>query len=133
MDRRRNGLAGESPMTTLTQLPALVALERIPVPVLAVEQDGTVLYGNGAFASMLGYSREDVLSLKFNDIFPSMDVGESAVSVLRAHAGNVVDLTHMEGSVVRARMSNSALLRGDDPVALATFEDLTDQLWIDEP
>jgi len=30
-------------------------------------------------------------------------------------------------------MSKSALLRGDDPVALATFEDLTEQLWVGEP
>lgn len=29
-------------------------------------------------------------------------------------------------------MSKSALLRGDDPVALATFQDLTEQLWVDE-
>ena len=29
-------------------------------------------------------------------------------------------------------MSKSALLRGDDPVALATFQDLTEQLWSEE-
>ena len=34
--------------------------------------------------------------------------------------------------LVRARMSKSALLRGDDPVALATFQDLTERLWVDE-
>jgi len=38
----------------------------------------------------------------------------------------------MDGSTVRAKMSKSALLRGDDPVALATFQDLTEQLWVDE-
>ena len=132
MDRRRNGHTGQSPITTLKQLPALVVLERIPVPVLAVEQDGTVLFGNGAFASMLGYTREAVLSLKFNDIFRTLPVEESAVSAVRAHGGRVVELLHVDGSVVRARMSKSALLRGEDPVALAAFEDLTDQLWVDE-
>jgi hypothetical protein len=29
-------------------------------------------------------------------------------------------------------MSKSALLRGDDPVALAMFHDLTEQLWTEE-
>jgi hypothetical protein len=29
-------------------------------------------------------------------------------------------------------MSKSVLMRGDDPVALATFQDLTEQLWVDE-
>ena len=28
-------------------------------------------------------------------------------------------------------MSNSALVRGDDVVALAVFQDLTEQLWLD--
>jgi hypothetical protein len=30
-------------------------------------------------------------------------------------------------------MSKSALLRGDDPVALATFQDLTERLWVEQP
>jgi hypothetical protein len=34
---------GQSAMTILKQLPAVVVLERIPVPVLAIAQDGTVL------------------------------------------------------------------------------------------
>jgi hypothetical protein len=29
-------------------------------------------------------------------------------------------------------MSKSALVRGDDPVALATFTDLTERLWAEE-
>jgi hypothetical protein len=33
---------------------------------------------------------------------------------------------------VRARMSKSALKRFDDPVVLVTFENLTEQLWMDE-
>jgi hypothetical protein len=30
-------------------------------------------------------------------------------------------------------MSKSALLREDDPLALATFEDMTEQLWLRGP
>jgi hypothetical protein len=29
-------------------------------------------------------------------------------------------------------MSRSALIRADDDIALATFRDLTEQLWLDE-
>jgi hypothetical protein len=29
-------------------------------------------------------------------------------------------------------MSKSALVRSDDPVVLVTFENLTEQLWVDE-
>jgi hypothetical protein len=34
-----------------------------------------------------------------------------------------------DGFTVRAKMSKSALLRGDDPLTLTTFQDLTEQLW----
>jgi hypothetical protein len=44
----------------------------------------------------------------------------------------VVELAHKDGSVVRALMSKSALIRADDQFALATFQDLTEQLWEEE-
>ena len=119
-------------MATLEQLPALVVLERIPVPVLATAEDGTILFANEAFAEMVGQTTEAVRSLKFHEIFHTMPADESPVSVVRAHANLIVELLHVDGSVVRARMSRSALLRGDDPVALATFVDLTERLWTDE-
>jgi PAS domain S-box-containing protein len=119
-------------MTLLKELPALVVLERFPVPVLAIAKDGTILFANGAFAEMLGYPTDAVLSLKFEQIFHTLPADESSVSVVRQHADLVVELMHEDRSIVRARMSKSALLRGDDPVALATFQDLTEQLWSGE-
>ena len=118
-------------MATLEQLPALVVLERIPVPVLAIAEDGMILFANAAFAEMLGHTPEAVRSLRFREIFHTMPIDESPVSVVRAHANLIVELLHVDGSVVRARMSKSALLRGNDPVALATFVDLTERLWTD--
>jgi PAS domain S-box-containing protein len=119
-------------MALLEELPALVVLERLPVPVLAIAEDSTILFANAAFAEMLGHTAEAVKSLKFRQIFHTMPADESAVSVVRAHADLIVELVHQDRSIVRARMSKSALLRGDDPVALATFQDLTEQLWVEE-
>jgi PAS domain S-box-containing protein len=119
-------------MTLLKELPALVVLERFPVPVLAIAEDGTLLFANAAFADMLGYTPEAVTSLKFSEIFHTLPADESAVSVVRAYADLIVELLHHDRSIVRARMSKSALLRGDDPVALATFQDLTERLWAEE-
>ena len=123
--------ASQSPMAVLKELPALVVLERLPVPVLAIGEDGSILFANGAFAEMLGYSTETVMSLKFHQIFYTLPADESAVSAVRAHADLIVELVHQDDSTVLARMSKSALLRGDDPVALATFQDLTERLWVD--
>ena len=120
-------------MALLEQLPTLLILERFPVPVLAIAKDGTILFANTAFADMVGRTPDQVKALTFAQIFHTMPAEESAVAVIRAHADLVVELVHRDSSIVRARMSKSALLRGDDPVALATFEDLTEQLWVEEP
>jgi PAS domain S-box-containing protein len=124
-------------MTALKQLPALVVLERIPVPVLAIAHDGSILFTNSAFAAMVGCDPEEVLSLKFHEIFhqPASDsllASDNPLSVVHALANMVVELAHKDGSVVRALMSRSAVLRADDQFALATFQDLTEQLWSEE-
>jgi PAS domain S-box-containing protein len=135
VERRRNGRQpGQEPITILKQLPALVVLERIPVPVLAVARDGTLLFANSAFSEMVGRASDEVLSLKFDDIFhlsPTTE-SESPIDVVQALANMVVELAHGDGTSVRALMSRSALIRSDDDIALATFQDLTEQLWLDE-
>jgi PAS domain S-box-containing protein len=132
MERRRDGQDDRSPMSLLRDMPALVLLERFPVPVLAIAEDGAILFANGAFADMVGYRIEEVTAAHFEEIFHRLPAEESAVMVIRAHADLVVELLHRDGSIVRARMSKSALVRGDDPVALATFTDLTERLWSEE-
>jgi PAS domain S-box-containing protein len=132
VDRRRNGKTRQSPMLLLAELPALVVLERFPVPVLAIAEDGSIIFANGAFGDMVGREADEVTALTFRQMFHTMPDDESVLSVLRAHAEFVVDLRHRDGSVVRARMSKSALLRGDDPVALAAFLDVTERLWSEE-
>ena len=49
-------------MATLKQLPALVVLERIPIPVLAIANDGALVFANSAFSDMVGRARDDVVS-----------------------------------------------------------------------
>ncbi|BBZ41246.1 PAS domain S-box protein [Mycobacterium conspicuum] len=119
-------------MTTLKQLPALVVLERIPVPVLAIGRDGSILFTNTAFAQMVGFEPDEVLTLRFHELFHDAPASESLLSVVHALANMVVRLTHKDGSVVRALMSRSAVLRADDQFALAAFQDLTEQLWEEE-
>jgi PAS domain S-box-containing protein len=132
VERRRNGQVRLSPVDTLKQLPALVVLERIPIPVLAIANDGALVFANSAFSDMVGRGREDVVSMKYDEIFHLPLTEESAVSVVQSLANEVVELAHQDGSSVRALMSRSALIRADDDIALATFQDLTEQLWLDE-
>jgi PAS domain S-box-containing protein len=110
-------------------MPARLVLERIPVPSLAIARDGQVLFANQAFADMVGYSTEALTSMEFSELFWLLPTDESPISVVHRYANQLVELMHADGSMVRARMSKSALMRDDDPLALATFYDLTEQLW----
>jgi PAS domain-containing protein len=129
IERRRNETSGDSPMDVLTQLPAVVMLERVPVPTLAVARDGTILFANKPFAEMVGYQQDRLAGLAFPEIFHTVPAALAGVDAL---ANLVVELQHCEGWTVRARMSRSALMRSDDPVVLVTFENLTERLWIDD-
>jgi PAS domain S-box-containing protein len=127
VDRRRREQAGLSPSEALMQMPALGVLERIPEPVLGIARDGKVLFANTAFCDMLGYTQEAMLTLDIHQI-SNVD-GQSVFTRTRAHADEPVQLMHRDGFVVAATMSMSALRRHDDPVAIAMFKDLTEQLW----
>jgi PAS domain S-box-containing protein len=129
MDRRKRGQIVRQPTDTLDHMPARLVLERIPVPSLAIARDGRILFANEAFADMVGHSTEALLSMDFSQLFRLAPTDESPVSVVRRYANQLVELMHADGSLVRARMSKSALMRDDDPMALATFHDLTEQLW----
>ena len=129
---RRNGRSGDSPMDVLTRLPAVVVLERVPVPSLAMTRDGVILFANTAFAEMMGYQQDRLVGLAFPETFHTVPAAVAALSGVDALANLIVQLRHCEGWTVQARMSKSAMMRRDDPVVLVTFENLTERLWIDE-
>ncbi|MGA7049677.1 MAG: PAS domain-containing protein [Mycobacterium sp.] len=132
MERRRSGSRGDSPVDILTRLPAVVVLERIPIPSLALARDGVILFANTAFAEMVGYRQDRLAGAAFPEVFRTVPAALCALSGVDALANLVVELQHCEGWTVRARMSKSALRRSDDPVVLVTFENLTERLWMDE-
>lgn len=132
IERRRNRGAGRSPMELLTRLPAVVVLERFPIPSLAMTREGIILFANSVFAEMVGYQQDDLAGLAFQEVFQTMPAELCALAGVDALANLVMELRHCEGWTVRARMSKSALMRRDDPVVLVTFEDLTDRLWVEE-
>jgi PAS domain S-box-containing protein len=132
VERRRSGTPGDSPTDILTRLPALVVLERIPAPTLAMERDGIILFANTAFAEMMGYRQDRLAGMAFSEIFHTVPAEICALSNVHALPNLVVELQHCEGWTVRAKMSKSALMRSDDPVVLVTFENLTERLWMDQ-
>ena len=130
-DRRHPGQAEQSPADKLQQMPAVVALERIPLPALALAKNGTILFANAAFAAMLGHTQDTIEHLTFQQIILNPGDGPPTATAAQADAHELVELEHRDGFTVLARMSRSAMKRHDDHVALVVFEDLTQQLWTD--
>ena len=130
LERRRPRPVDQSPLEVLQQMPALVVLDRLPAPTLAVDCEGTILFANGAFSDMLGHAPDELLAMKFGDIFCSPATLHSAVVLVRAHPDRLVQLAHKDGHPVWTRMSKSAMQRRDDTLALATFHDHTEELWL---
>jgi len=132
VERRRSAGPADTAEDILSRLPAVVLLERIPVPTLAIARDGVILFANTAFTDMVGYPPDSLAGLSFPEIFRTVPATLSALSSVHALANLVVELRHHEGWTVRSRMSKSALMRRDDPVVLVTFDNLTEKLWMDE-
>jgi PAS domain S-box-containing protein len=127
VERRCEGQAKRSPSEALIDISALRALEMISQPVLAIGRDGRILFANVPFCEMLGYTQEALLTLAIHQIC-NLDC-QSAFTRMREHAEEPVQLVHRDGYVVTATMSASALRRHDDPLAVVSFNDVTEQLW----
>lgn len=111
-------------------MPALVVLERLPVPALAVDRAGNILFANSGFCDMLGYTSDELMSMMYDDIFDSLPPDDGWIALLGMSSERLVDLRHKYGHIVVASMSKSAMRRRDDAVALVTFCDRTEELWI---
>lgn len=111
-------------------MPALVVLERLPAPALAVDRVGSILFANGPFCEMVGYSCDELLTMDFEDIFYRLPADDRWVALVGTGAKRLVELRHKGGHPVWASMSKSAMRRRDDTVALVTFCDRTEELWL---
>ncbi len=69
IERRSPRPPDQLPIDELQRMPALVVLERLPAPALAVDRVGTILFANGSFCDMVGYPSDELLSMNFEDIF----------------------------------------------------------------
>jgi PAS domain S-box-containing protein len=112
---------GATSREDLDRLPALVLMDRLDVPVLAVDEAGAIVFANPAFAELLGHQLESVLRMTVRQILRDVNTDDSAIPFVHTHAGRVVNLLCARGLTVQARMSASALRRADDAIALVTF------------
>jgi PAS domain S-box-containing protein len=130
IERRRPRPPGRLPIDELHQMPALVVLERLPAPALAVDRAGTLLFANSSFCDLVGYSSDELFSMNFDDLFHSPPADDPWVALAGTGAECLVDLRHKCGHSVWATMSKSAMRRREDTVALVCFTDRTEEMWL---
>ncbi|MGA8330564.1 MAG: PAS domain-containing protein [Mycobacterium sp.] len=134
---RRRRPPPTSPDEYLYALPALILLDRIPIPMLATGLDGVVVYTNPAFATMLGHHPDTVMLV--GQSLPALLAGRSAtpahecVAALRAAGNAVVEWLHVEGFPVRSVVSDTLLFRATDQVLLIGITDVTELIWTAAP
>jgi PAS domain-containing protein len=134
---RRRRPSPSSAEESLRELPALVLLDRLSVPILAAGLDGVVVYTNPAFATMLGHHPDTVMLT--GQQLPALLAGHSAtpprdcVTALRAGSNVVVDWLHAEGFPVRSVVSETLFFRASDQILLIGVTDITELTWTAPP
>lgn len=120
----------DTPLGYLQRLPASILLDRLPVPILAVHLDGSIVHANPAFDDMLGYEPNALTGRPTTEVLAAqLEPDNSAIDYLRGAAGDIISLIGADDILVRAVVSESVFTRKDDAVALVCFHDVTEQLW----
>jgi PAS domain-containing protein len=134
VDKRRRRPRDESATEFLRDFPALLALSRLAVPILAVEDNGEIEFANEPFAAMIGHSRRDLVSMTAQSLvtcIPPLNSG--VVAALREYADSVVELRHADGWTLPALISDSVLIRENETLAVVAFTDLSEIAWATTP
>ena len=128
---RRRAPRPDTPEGYLQQLPALVLLQRLATPVIALDPDGIVVYANPACLSMLGYGEGGLAGLPLRRLLATetQRPGVSALDALRAAVGSTTVWRYRPEGVVRVAVLSTMLLREDDPVLLVSLADVTEWVW----
>jgi hypothetical protein len=119
----------DCPVAESRRRTATGVLEQCPVPVIAVADDGVVVFASPAFAHLFGHSCDEVASMSYEDICSVLPADETLFPVTRLAPNAVVgSLMLSSQATVFVKMRKSATLSLVDPDAIAMFEELRARL-----
>lgn len=116
-------LTGES-----RHISALQLLVRHPIPVIAVADDGAVVFANRAFAEVLSCSRDAVTSISYDDICAVLPTDETFFAATELCPDTVGRLLRLGRATLFVKIHRSAILSGADSAAVALFDALMRRL-----
>jgi PAS domain-containing protein len=128
-------LAGEPPRRPGTSLssepPRMTPLRMLaqhPVPVVAVADDGAIVFANTAFVAVLGCSGDAVASMSYEDICSFLPADETLVAVTRLGPNTIGRLLELGEATLFVKMRRSAILSAADSGPVTLFEGLMKRL-----
>jgi PAS domain-containing protein len=131
-DRRRRARPN-TVVGYLDGLSARVLLERLPIPAIAVGDDGIIAFANSACHAMLGHDSISLVGRPLTEFLGIRATSPAhAVRDLRDSADTTTVWMHPTNGMVKVVVSQPLLLRADDPVTLVTLTDITEWLWSTE-
>ncbi len=116
-------------------LPDVAFLSRLQMPVLAVANDGIIVFANPACQAMLGGPGATVNGrtldhfLKVNFLKVNAAGATDFVATLRAAAGQITTWRRTNDEVLRVMVSQPLLGDGGGPILFVGLTDVTEWVW----
>jgi hypothetical protein len=110
------------------QSPAVTMLKGCPVPVIAVMDDGAVLFASTVFEYLLGYSCDAGTSVSYGDICAVLPADETLFAVTRLVPSVNARPMQSGQATVFVKMCKSAMRSGADWDAVMMLEQLMERL-----
>ena len=118
----------DCPLAESRQLSVLGVLEQCPVPLIAVADDGVVLFASRVFEHLLGCSYGALTAISYDDICSVLPTDETLFAVTRLGPNAINSATKSGRATVLVKMRKSAIRGGPDWDAVAMFEELVANL-----
>lgn len=107
---------------------ALRVLTRHPVPVIAVADDGAVVFANTAFAEVLSCSGRAVTSMSYEDLCSLLPADEIFVAITRLGPSSIGRLLQLGEATLFVKMRRSAIFGAAGSGPVTQFEGLLQRL-----
>ena len=119
---------GDSLIAESPEIPARRVLAQHPVPVIAVADDGAILFANTAFAEVLGCSRDAVTAISYDDICSALPADETLFAVTRLSPDTIGGLLQLGRATLFVKMRRSAIVGDAGPGPVTLFEGMVERL-----
>jgi nitrogen-specific signal transduction histidine kinase len=103
-------------------------LTQHPVPVIAVADDGAIVFANTAFADLLGCSCKAVTTSSYEDICSFLPPNEILLAVTRLGPGPIGRALQLGQATLFVKMRRSAIVSTADWGPIRQFEGLLQRL-----